>query len=489
MSEERFRNHPTTIIQNLVLVFFFGLFTLNSIILSDFLLGGIVLLVILGIGLIFTVIYWAKRTIIIGKEEAIVESNIFYKRKKNIPYSKIASVNITRGIFNRIFGTTTLSININTSNNPRKPEARFIFDIDLAEKLKRELTSGVFHREEEAFDEENHESVIKFTTWDVVLHSIFGMPTYQVCIGFLMIVYSILSALFLEGSGVFFALLIFFITQPITVILSILKYLNFKIYRVGDQIHVQYGALQKFTSKFEVNRINAIRIRRPLFARMMGKSCLEAEVVGINTDSKEATPLLCLMSGRNNIEKMIHDLVPEFIYEAEMIEQPSRAKFPLLMKATFGSLITAALLAYPSYWMYINGVSELGAVSPVEIAISKYSILAIMLLAIGILYFGAYRSYKIKKIAKGEELFTFIFGLVDRQIVTIQYDRVQIFKVSAGPLPRRLGLARGSISLLSSMGTKKMISGYFPKEELSEIGDTMMDRLKDGNFDYKKNSI
>jgi len=488
MTEEKFRNHPTTMIQNLVLITFVMFFSLINTILMDMFIGLIIVAAIVTIAFVIICIYWARRTISFGPDEAVVESKILYKKMKTIPYSKIGSVNLNRGVFNQIFGTTTLSIHINTSANPRIPEAKFTFEEGLAEKIKRDLSKGIFDQHEATHDDTLYESVIKFSKKDVILHSIFGMPTLSFIFGFLMLLYSLLSVMFLEGTGTLFALLIFATTQPIPMIMSILKYLNFKIYRIDDQIHVQHGSIQKFVSKFDINRVNAIRVRRTFVARLMGRSCLEAEVVGINSASGESVPLLCLMSKNDEIERTIRELVPEFIYNVELMKQPAKSKRPLLLKATMYSILTVIILVLPAYSLYTDP-EGLGEQTAIENFLTQYLLIGVMLLCIALFFYTAHLSYKIKMISKGDSLFTVVNGLVDRTITTMQYDRIQIFKVSSSPIARRLGLARGYINLLSAMGTKKISTGYFEKEELDEIGDIMLDRLKNGEYDYRKYNI
>jgi Predicted membrane protein len=475
-------------IQHLVLILFMMFISLMNILFQDALIGIIIIAVGVTIGFVIAIVYWARRTISFGAEEAIVESNILYKKVKTIPYSKIGSVNLNRGIFNQIFGTTTLSIHINTSTNPRIPEAKFTFEEGLAERIKRDLSKGIFDQHEETHDDTLYDSVIKFSVRDVVLHSIFGMPTYSFIFGFVMIAYSLLSSLYLEGSGMFYALFMFAISQPIPMIISILKYLNFKIYRIDDQIHVQHGSIQKFVSKFDINRVNAIRIRRTFVARLMGRSCLEAEVVGINSASGESVPLLCLMSKNDEIERTIRELVPEFIYNVELMKQPAKSKRPLLLKATIYSILTVIILVLPAYSLYTDP-EGLGEQTAIENFLTQYLLIGVMLLCIALFFYTAHLSYKIKMISKGDSLFTVVNGLVDRTITTMQYDRIQIFRVSSSPIARRLGLARGYMNLLSAMGTKKISTGYFEKEELDEVGDIMLDRLKNGEYDYRKYNI
>ncbi|MCL2608156.1 MAG: hypothetical protein FWD92_06365 [Methanomassiliicoccaceae archaeon] len=54
---------------------------------------------------------------------------------------------------------------------------------------------------------------------------------------------------------------------------------------------------------------------------------------------------------------------------------------------------------------------------------------------------------------------------------------MQIAETGAGIMARRLGLAKCNISLLSTLGTKKIGSGYFTEEDLKRIPERMLERI------------
>ena len=488
MTEPALRNHPTMLVKNILLVVVIMFFVLLSTSTTGYLPAMLIIAVVTVLLSLIMVLYWARTTITFTEDEAIVESNVFYKKKKTIPYKKIASVNVVRDIFNRIFGTTTLSININSSQNAAVPEASFVFEAGLAEQIRNELTSRLFD-EKTPEEGETYESLISFTNKDVVLHSFFGTSTYQLLFAIAMVAYSVISVMFLEGTGIVWSLILLVIGEIIPVGFTILKYGNFKVYRINDQIHLQHGILQKYVSKFDVNRINAKRIKRTYFARFMGRSSLEAEVVGINAVADEVHPLLCLMADNEKIEALIKELVPEFIHEPEMEKQPRKARLPILMKASVGSIITILIMAYPCYWMYLNGTTLMQEYSSLEEMLLRYTLIVATLVVVLGLFYAAHVSFKIREFGMGKDMFNMVNGLLDREIMIIQYDRVQITEVAAGLMPRRLGLARCTVSLLSSQGYRNIRSGYFDRDTLYQIGEMMLQRLRDGEYRYMKNSI
>lgn len=480
------RNHPTVMIKNIFLVCLIMFFISLSFI--GYTPGMIAMVIVTIVLSLLMVLFWARTTIEFTEDEAIVESNVFYKKKKTIPYKKIASVNVVRDVFNRIFGTTTLSININSSRNASVPEASFTFEAGLAERIRGDLSARLFD-EPSLEEQEAQESLITISNKDVVLHSFIGVSTYQFLFAIAMIVYSVISIVFLDGTGIWWSLMFLVVGEVIPVIFTIFKYGNFKVYRINDQIHLQHGILQKYVSKFDVNRINAIRIKRTFFARLIGKSSLEAEVVGINAIADETHPQLCLMCENEKILALIKELVPEFIHEPEMIKQPKTARLPLLAKAGAASLITLLIMAYPSYWMYLNGETVIEDLSSFEMFMMKYLLIGATVILVLTFFYAAHVSFRVREFGLGKDMFNMINGLLDREIVIIQYDRVQITEVAAGMLPRRLGLAKCTVSLLSSTGYRNIRSGYFDRDTLYKVGDIMLQRLKDGEYRYDKNSI
>lgn len=80
-------------------------------------------------------------------------------------------------------------------------------------------------------------------------------------------------------------------------------------------------------------------------------------------------------------------------------------------------------------------------------------------------------------------------GAVDRETVVMNYDRVQTVRITEGPVARFFGVARGQVYLLSAIGGASVGSGYFDESRLAAIGETVMERIASGEYDYRKNSV
>jgi putative membrane protein len=270
----------------------------------------------------------------------------------------------------------------------------------------------------------------------------------------------------------------------IPVIALILRYFNFRVYRIGDTIYLQHGAIQQYKTSFKVNKINSVCIKRTFFARLMGKACLEVDVVGINA-TQDTTPILCILTSMENIERLMKEVIPDFIYENEGEKQPESAAIPWLFKAFWASCVTAIVYAYPLWFIHFGDVSVLD-LNDTTLFFLRLVTVGTFVLLLMLYFLAAHVGFKKNRLDIGKDMFMFETGILDRTRIIMQFDRAQIVEVSAWPSARRLGLARCKVRMLSSRGHTCPLSGYYPVERLELISEESLERIMDGRYDYKK---
>ncbi len=414
-----------------------------------------------------------------GPTELRVNKTTLFRKETNIQYSKMASVNVRRTVINRIFGSTTLLFNINSSVNSMQAEVTLTLRSDEADRLREEISSRIFNKQMVIETEREEESLVKISNFDVILHGFFGQPTASSAIGLVFLAYSIISTVFTSG-GSFMAFILFGITTVLPWIRTILRYYNYRIYRIGDTITVESGLLNTYRSSFKINKINCVRIREPLLARMIGKSLLEAEVVGLA--DTEGLPLLCPLKGRKTVSKLAQELVPEFIFETSHRVQPKRSLVPTLSYKGMFSLISLAA-GLVGLFLFLSRRSELDSIASIVCII----VLATALIVIpAILMVHGMLAQRGREFEMGDETFMFVIGAYDREREFVRYDKVQVSSVSSGPIQRRYGVGRCTVSLMSSRGAKSITSGLFDREELERVGEEIMARIKDGRYDHRR---
>jgi len=471
LTGEKIRYHPSVILENfvqvawiflLMLLFSGGLWNIYA------LLGISAVLVIA-----FTLLYlrWRKTTVQFLENEMVVERATVFAAKRTIPYSKIASVNVNRGIVNRLFGTTKLLVNVNSSSNAVTPEASLVFKTDLAERIKNHLSQNMY-RGEVPVAETDAVSAVSIGPDDVLIHGLFSQSTAQTLVGFFFLGVSIfqLYGETLSAGAIGKAmttLLLFFITTFLPMISLIFNYARFKVYRVKDTIHIEHGLIATYRTSFEVSRINAVRVRSTVVSRLLGRSYIEAEVIGLSSGKDSKRPVLCLLKKNDTIEQALRELVPEFVYERDVIKQPVTTRKLLGVKAFAISIITFSILGLAAWGVVLAGA---------DVELTSIACLAIGAVIAAAIAIWTIRSYKVKELSVSDKLFTFVNGVADRCMTTMSYDKVQIATVSKGPIARHFDLAVGSVALLSSVGGVVVSSGYYEEAQLNRISEKVMEQ-------------
>lgn len=482
------RNHPTVILSNLItaaiVIAFVVVINIGNIKPES---GEIeiqwwYLLPAIGVFLFITFIFWRRwklTTFTFNDNEIYVKRDTIFKSEVHIQYPKLASVNVRRNLFHHLFGTTQLLFNVNSSVNSNRAEASITLKSDEADWLRESISSRIFKREMVMEEEKVHETLVQISNFDVILHGLFGQPTVQSIIGLIALAYSIFTLRTGNGAGSIVAIILFLFTTIGPWIRTILRYYNYRIYRVDDTITVESGLISNYRSSFNIKKVNSVRIRQPLLARFMGKAVLEAEVVGLA--DKEGLPLLCPLKGKDVVLDLSRQLVPEFLFECDRHSQPKMAAVPTVMYKVLLSAVLVAIGAAAFLFMEHNGYEEDFVRYGTYILCAVCAIVLPLLLIIhGLLAQGN------REFAMGEETFMMIIGAYDRETDFIRYDKVQISVVSAGPVQRRYGVAQCTVSLMSSAGARNLKSGIFLREELDKVPEEVMARIRDGRYDYRK---
>jgi len=486
---ERVRCHPSVIVENslsvvVLIALLVGRFETTAV--AGVLAAAVVVL------LLFNYRQWKLTTILFGETEVVVERDTLFKMKKTLPYAKIASVNVNRGIVNRLFGTSKLQININSGSSATVPEAVLTFREDMADELRSAILERRCDREALPDEDEPAESLVSFSPADVIVHGLFSVPTYQTLFGSVFLAYSVVELYASAGAGfggdgrALVSLLIFVALQIAPAVSLIFRYYNYRVYRRGETIYLEHGLLRTYKTSFEVSRVNAVRVKSTLAARLLRRSWIEAEVVGLASGTGESLrPVLCLLKDDATQQRLLRELVPEFVYERSPERQPAGGRNVLLVRAAIASLALALAMTYPLIYV----CRETSALAGAAGVVLPWVLPLVTALAVLAIFCATRVSYRITEFDTGRDLFTFVNGAVDRETIVMNYDKVQMVWITRGPVARLFDVARAEVYLLSSTGGASVSSGYFSEDRLDVIGETVMERIASGEYDYRKNRI
>ena len=469
-----FRNHPIVLVKNVIAYLVLGLSLMFVMGPSAFLLTFALVML--------SVLWWLRTLYYFEETELHVVRDTVFKNDTHIQYSKLATVDVRRSLLDRLAGTAMLSFTINSAVNPNVSEASLTLKQDIALKLRDELSEKVFNKSMTVEEDMNIPSEVKVSNLDIVLYAVFGQSSLNVLWGFAFLLFSLFSAWNGELEAFVGSITMLVVTNVIPWVTVILRYCNYRIYRVADTITVESGLISTYRTSFKINKINSVGIRETFFAKLMGRAILEAEVVGV-ADST-GRPVLCPLKPKSDVERLFRTIVPEFVVDmGNAVSQPRSAMVPMVMYNLLYTVpfMVAGILAY----MYL----DLSALHPSWTMWEPYALVVEFLLVVGSLVLAvahAVVAQRERSFAMADDMFLFVHGAFDSVSQYINYDKVQMVDVSSSPLSRRFGLSRCMVAMMSSMGFRGFTSGYFPTEVLEKVGAEVMSRIKDGRYDHRR---
>lgn len=381
MSEPK-RLHPITAVLNalkslkeLIIPFFvfvvFGSKGIGSVLLP-FLGGVVILLLILGIG----ILSWYRYTYRIEEGELRIEYGIFVRKKRYIPFERIQSLDLSEGIFHRPFRLVKLKIETaGTSGTDAeavltaisKSEASFIQDIlqnvknnNSHEGIGVELTSEV--KEEILYKISQRELLILASTSGgvgVVISAVIAFITqFDEIIPYESVFHRLET--FISNGVIFVSLIVFFgfaLAWIIAVVGMMLKYADFTLKKVEDDLIITRGLLEKKQLTIPLNRIQGIRISENLVRQPLGYASVYIESAGGSVANTESAAVNILpIIKKDKIRAIIETNIDGYVISDEITPAPQRALRRYIVR---GWLVVIPIIAIMIFFLKLWGLISL----------------------------------------------------------------------------------------------------------------------------------
>ncbi|MCH3977882.1 MAG: PH domain-containing protein [Candidatus Methanomethylophilus sp.] len=420
-----------------------------------------------------------------------VNGKFVSRNKSEIQYSRMASVGITRSILDRLLGVSTLTFNVNSGVNSSSPDATLCIERGEAEKLRAYLNDAIFGMKQkdaplgesgsdapEPYALTQEESLVKVSNRDIIIHSFLSQSSPQLLAAIALVVWGAWSSVSESLGGAGIAFYLFVLEEVIPIISVCCRYYNYRIGRRGDTVVVECGMFTQKTVSFREDKVNSVRMRSPAFARALGLCTLEAEVVGTaNGRDGDSVPLLCPMKKRKDVLELLPKVLPGFATQAGAVPQPEGGKHICILYWSIAAAVFAAAAGIS--WYLLGG--------------GRYDVLALPAAAVLLLCAAGSAAYGVcaagvRAFASDGNIFVFVTGGFDRSETRFNYDKVQYVDILAGPRERRSGVCRCSVSMLSARGFSTVTSGRFAEDMMRTVPDTVMARIRDGRYDWRRYS-
>lgn len=404
----------------------------------------------------FNLLRWSRTYTYFEDASFVVERRLIMQSKTTVKLSSIASVNLQQGIFERLFGTYRLQLDINSAVSANKTDYNLVFSKDYALELKKLITNSI-SGEKKAADEASlpAQLIFKYPLKRVIRHCVLSTPLLSIFVSAGIItgfaVSSVTDVQSTDSASSFFWGIIFIVQLVYSLISPFFKYYDFTISRQGDKVIVSYGLVTKRQFTLPLSKTNAIVLRQPLLARMFGMYYGEILNIGMGDEEKKGQPFFCLLCDADELHYILSQVAPEFVITAMPEKSPAMALIPTGFK--YGIWASVMLVAFA-----VAGLWYVGA--------------AVFLF----MFLCAFLSWRTKELILQDTKLTITSGIFTKRIITVPYGRLQNIKIKSGPIGKPLGLRSGEAVILSELSNKNNFIGYFPAERFETIMNKMTEQ-------------
>ncbi|MFC3899274.1 PH domain-containing protein [Aliicoccus persicus] len=317
---------------------------------------------------------------------------VFVKREKELNIRRIDSVDISEPVYLRIFGASRLKVTTPgeglTISVMKKTQANELQETLYYEKEKLEAidegqteSTDVIDEEVDETEEVSSAGASKSEPKErELLYAMTGrmlvlMAMTSGALGtFLAVILGIVGSF----SGVFieeiveryFDVFENFISMPIlaisvasilfvifayvmgTILLAV-KYYDYKLYKRGEDLMVEYGLLEKKHQSVNINRVQGIVIEDSIIRRIFGFYSLSVIISSDALSLSEGGNKISLLPfvRRKQLYEVIHDIFPNYHMEVPPRKVPLRA-YRRFFQIQALVIITATIVVQILYWEY-----------------------------------------------------------------------------------------------------------------------------------------
>ncbi|WP_338471488.1 PH domain-containing protein [Niallia sp. XMNu-256] len=329
--------------------------------------------VFISVALIGGILSWLRFTYRVEEGELRIESGLFVKKKRYIPFERIQSIDFSEGLLQQAFGLVKVKIETAGSSSPAEPEA-VLTAIKKSEALaiQEVLTSIKYSDKAELTEEEpiEQEIIYKMTPAQLVLLSSTSGGAGVVISGAIafilqfdeLIPFDFVVKEFqgLIANGVVFISMIVFLVLLfawiVAVIGTMFKYAGYTVKKVENDLIITRGLLEKRQLTVPLNRVQGIMISENVVRQPFGLCSVFLESAGGSLE-KDATAkaLLLPIIRKKEAANLLSRLLDDYHFTPEMARAPKRALRRYLFRGLiFPVLIIVVSLIFFRPWGYLS---------------------------------------------------------------------------------------------------------------------------------------
>lgn len=371
----------------------------------------------------------------------IIESGVFTKKRTEIPFTSITTVDLSQNILFQFFKVYKIKVDNASQTNEvaNKSNVNLALKVEEAILFKQIITQN--HREEAESDKEINE--IKAQTHDFIKLGL--LQSKFIYIFSIIAVVGPLSGLIapklenvlIGGFVVAFVLIIYLLAIGVSVVKSVISYYDFRVSATEDFLKVQYGLINKKSFTLPKGKINGIILKQNFFMRLCKLYTAEVIVIGYGDASDEGTiekAIIYPIGSMERIKDSIRSVLPEYGSEYTLCKAEPQARKYFFYSTEF---ILAVILFLASF--IVSLIIDFYIPIAVAAAILIISILSVVF------------KFNNAGISVGKENVTVSSGAFHKKIAIVKTDSIESITSSGSIFKRNRGYVSIKIGIIAPL--------------------------------------
>ncbi len=307
---------------------------------------------VIALSLIYSFIFWLRFTYRIEENELRIESGVFVRHKRYIPFERIHSLDQSEGILHRAFGLVKLKVETAAPGGIGKEEAEAVLAAISKQEANRfqEILKEIKNRNVKmvADEEQAEESLIyKMSTKElimlattsggvgVILSAVIAFLTQIEELIPYKTVFDQFNSFITNGIVVISVLVLigFLFVWFIALIGTMFKYANFSVRKTGADFVISRGLIEKRQITVPLKRIQSVRISQNILRQPFGYGTVFFETAGGSVENKELSKVMVLpIVKRKEMAEILGKWLPDYQLNVKVQHAPNRALWRYLIK-------------------------------------------------------------------------------------------------------------------------------------------------------------
>jgi putative membrane protein len=384
MSEKK-RLHPISVIANIfkqlkdaflpvILVILIGNKTVSSMWDIAVPLAVVIYTIVIGI------ISWIRFTYRLEEGELRIEYGVFVRKKRYIPFERIQSISISEGFLQRMVGV--VKVNVETAGH-QPGEAEAVLTAVTREEAKQlqhliqkskektgEIIEEILPQDESTaplaqndrgVEQEAKNIIFSMSFWEIFQVAVTSGGAFGVISAVFLFVSQFDELIPYEklykdaqafiAHGVFYTaviiLFIFIAAYIISVIQNMLRYAFFTVEKIGENIIISRGLLERKKIAIPIERVQGIVIKENIIRRWFGyASVYVIHAGGAFNEDDSGSIVLCPLIKKERISSVILSCLPDYNLNHEFMTLPKRARIRYMVRPLYVLLFPVCIAAF-----------------------------------------------------------------------------------------------------------------------------------------------